>query len=128
MSTEIVANDENEILSRPLLTRSTYADKDIIEIDSSRAYQSDLIVNNGKIDDIHEIGFSRNKLKTMSISYEKINYSIDEIKVSEYCHKWQRIFSCSKTTTTKQILFNLSGIFTIGMNAILGRLYFSTYS
>ncbi|UJR23946.1 hypothetical protein I4U23_026914 [Adineta vaga] len=33
---------------------------------------------------------------------------------------WSRLISCCKTRLKKQILFNLSGVFTPGMNAILG--------
>ncbi|CAF1110345.1 unnamed protein product [Adineta ricciae] len=51
----------------------------------------------------------------MNISYEKINYLVDQTK-----DNGNRLFSFGKSKSKKQILFDLSGVFTTGMNAILG--------
>jgi ABC-type bacteriocin/lantibiotic exporter with double-glycine peptidase domain len=52
--------------------------------------------------------------QSITISFHEINYYVnDKTK--------QKIFSCYKSKPTKQILFNITGGFSPGMNAILGK-------
>ncbi|CAF0981444.1 unnamed protein product [Rotaria sordida] len=120
------ANDEKQNMISPLLTRSTHAEDGIIEMESSTSTsysnhnQSIVWLKNTKINETDEILCDENVFKTITISFEKINYTIDQTTNIKHCYKWQQIFSHNKQTTKKQILFDLSGIFTPGMNAILG--------
>ena len=98
----MIGNETKDIIS-PLLSRTTHANHDTITIDTK---------SNGTYDD--------NLFKSITISFEKINYTIGRTGNNEHC---QKIFSCWKQTPNKQILFDLSGIFTPGMNAILGIYY-----
>jgi len=57
---------------------------------------------------------NRNNPQPISISFDNINYSIGQ--------KAKRtIFRCCKPKPRKQILYNISGGFSPGMNAILGK-------
>ena len=99
-------NETKDIIS-PLLSQTTHANHDTITIDTK---------SNGT----HVVSYDDNLLKSITISFEKINYTIGRTANNGYC---QKIFSCWKQTPNKQILFDLSGVFTPGMNAILG-IYF----
>ncbi|CAF2615040.1 unnamed protein product [Rotaria sp. Silwood2] len=118
------AHGEKQNIISPLLRRSTHADNDVIDIESSKSYsnhnQSISSLKNTKINQTDIILYDEHENKTMTISFEKINYTIDQTTNIKQWYKWQQIFSCYKQTTKKQILFDLSGIFTPGMNAILG--------
>lgn len=57
---------------------------------------------------------NRNNPQSISISFQNINYSIGQIKK-------RKIFTCCKSEPRKQILCNVSGGFSSGMNAILGK-------
>ncbi|CAF3424351.1 unnamed protein product [Rotaria sp. Silwood1] len=124
MTTKMGAHDEKQNAISPLLTRSTNADNDVIDIESSKLYsnynQSSLSLKNRTINETDGILFDENAYKTMTISFENINYTVDQTTNIKQWYKWQQIFSCYKQPTKKQILFDLSGIFTPGMNAILG--------
>ena len=59
----------------------------------------------------------------ITISFHDINYQVNQTSKG-------KIFSCCKTKPRKQILFNVSGGFSPGMNAILGNyvgLFLSIY-
>ncbi len=56
----------------------------------------------------------KNNSPIISISFHEINYHVDE-------KPRRRIFPCCKPKPRKQILHNISGGFSTGMNAILGK-------
>ncbi|CAF0761120.1 unnamed protein product [Rotaria sp. Silwood1] len=56
---------------------------------------------------------NRTNSQSISISFHELNYEIDHIEK-------RKLFSYCKLKSRKQILFNLSGSFSSGMNAILG--------
>lgn len=91
--------DDKETIN-PLLTKSTHS--------------------NNKVSTIPMTG---NELPFLSatISFENINYTLHPTNNTKCYQKWQNLFSCFNRTINKQILFNLSGVFQTGMNAILGR-------
>ena len=62
------------------------------------------------------------KDKPITISFQNINYVIGNETISnEKSFQWQmKTFPIWRPTPSKQILTNISGIFTSGMNAILG--------
>jgi len=130
MTTKMGVNDEKQDTICPLLPRPTYDDNEIIEIESSNDNQSVLPVNNNSSqpNGKHVISLDENILKSMTISFEKINYTIGETKNIKSYQKWKNIFSSCKRTLNKQILFDLSGIFTPGMNAILGMCHLYSIS
>jgi hypothetical protein len=57
---------------------------------------------------------NKNNSPIISISFHEINYYVDE-------KPRRRIFPCCKPKPRKQILHNISGGFSTGMNAILGK-------
>jgi hypothetical protein len=120
MTTNMVINDEKKDIIRPLLTQPTHVDTEIIEIGSSSHDQSILSINNQKMNGTYPVSSDDDMFKSATISFEKINYTVGQTTNLKYHHKWKKIFSCCKQTLNKQILFDLSGIFTPGMNAILG--------
>jgi hypothetical protein len=126
MTTKMVVNDEKQDTISPLLPRPTYDDIEVIEIESSNDNQSVLPVNNNsfKSNGKHVILLDENIFKSMTISFEKINYIIGQTTNIKSYQKWKKIFSSCKRTRNKQILFDLSGIFKPGMNAILGMCHF----
>jgi hypothetical protein len=114
----MLVNDENTGSISPLLTRSTNVE-DVIE-----PMQTILSVKKQITNGTHTISMDENVLKSMTISFDKINYTINQITTMKSYHKWKNMFSCYKQTLNKQILFDLSGVFTPGMNAILGIIEF----
>lgn len=120
MTTKMLVNDESTGSISPLLTRPTHDNDEIIEIEPSNNKQTDLPLKNRQTNGIHKIPIDENVLKSMIISFDKINYTIGQTTNIKSYHKWKNMFSICKQTLNKQILFNLSGVFTPGMNAILG--------
>lgn len=118
MTTEMCVNDEKKDISSPLLTQLTRVDNEIIEI------KSDLPDKDSKMNGTHIIPLDENMLKSMTISFENINYTINQGTTIKYFQEWKKIFSSCQQISNKQILFDLSGYFTPGMNAILGYLLF----
>jgi ABC-type multidrug transport system fused ATPase/permease subunit len=110
MTTQMVLNDEKKDIISPLLTRPTHVDNE----------QSVLSIKNSKINGTYVISFDENIFKSITISFENINYTIGQTTDIKYYQKWKKLFSYCKPIQNKQILFDLSGIFTPGMNAILG--------
>jgi hypothetical protein len=111
----VVGNEKKDIIS-PLLSQKTHEHDDAITIDSSTSH-SVLPINKTQMNGTHVIPFDADLYKSITISFEKINYTIGQTTNNKYC---QNVFSCWKQTPNKQILFDLSGFFTPGMNAILG--------
>jgi len=108
MTTQMVLNDEKKDIISPLLTRPpTHVDNE----------QSILSIKNSKINGTQ---FDENIFKSITISFENINYTIGQTTDIKYYQKWKKLFSYCKPIQNKQILFDLSGIFKPGMNAILG--------
>ncbi len=105
----MLVNDENTGSISPLLTNE-------MQMIGS--------IDNQKMNGIHRISIDENILKLKTISFDKINYTVNQTTTIKSYHKWNHMFLCCKQALNKQILFDLSGVFTPGMNAILGRLYF----
>jgi hypothetical protein len=119
----MLVNDEKKDIVSPLINGVTHIDTELIEIGSSNHNQCILSADNQKLNGTHTIPVDENVLELMTISFEKVNYTIGQTNNDKY-YKWKNIFSTCKETSNKQILFDLSGIFTPGMNAILGIYYF----
>jgi hypothetical protein len=120
----MLVNDDKKDIVSPLINGVTHIDTELIEIGSSNYNQCILSVDNQKVNGTHKIPIDENVFESMIISFEKINYTIGQTTNDKYYQKWEKIFSSCKQTLNKQILFDLSGIFTPGMNAILGMYYF----
>ncbi|CAF0933430.1 unnamed protein product [Rotaria sordida] len=127
MTTLIVANDEKEDIIFPLLKTTTpvYNDSIILEstlIDSNNYQQNDLIDNNKEKEKSIEISFNTNEFELITISFYNINYIIGNNRIiNKLSTRFQtKTFQFWKPIPSKQILTNVSGIFTPGMNAILG--------
>ena len=118
MTTEIETNNEKEDINSPLLkTTTTTPLSQSISIESNN-YQCDLNNTNKQI----EISFNKNEFKPITISFYNINYIIGNKTIkNRQCYRWQTdTFPFWKSIPTKHILSDVSGIFTPGMNAILG--------
>jgi hypothetical protein len=61
-----------------------------------------------------ELTNNRTNPQIISISFHEINYYIGQ-------KTKRKIFRCCKSKPRKQILYNISGGFSPGMNAILGK-------
>lgn len=127
----MVINAEEQCIMSPLLTRLTHTDNETVDIELSKSnlnhVKSISSVNTSTNNRTYVTSLNEHVFKTTALSFDKINYTIDQVKNIKKYHNWKQIFSCSQQTTTRQILFDLSGIFTSGMNAILGRSYSSRY-
>jgi hypothetical protein len=120
--------EEKEDIIFPLLNKTTttsfYNDITISEstlFNSGKDYHH-FDNNNEEKGKSIEISFDKTEFKPITISFDNINYIIGEKKVEnkEY-FKWKsKIFPFCKPIPMKQILTDVSGIFTPGMNAILG--------
>ncbi|CAF0761647.1 unnamed protein product [Rotaria sp. Silwood1] len=129
MTTLIVTNDEKEDIVYPLLKTTTttpvYNDIIIIEstqLDSINHHQHDLVVNNKEKEKSTEISFNQNEFELVTISFYNINYIIGNKTVkNKSSTRWRtKIFPFWNPIPSKQILTDVSGVFTPGMNAILG--------
>ena len=70
----------------------------------------------------HHSTTNKTDIQSTSISFHQINYHVGSQKRNSYLHRFQRkIFPCCKSSSSKQILFDVNGAFTSGMNAILGK-------
>jgi hypothetical protein len=128
MKTLIETNDEKEDIVLPLLkpTIPVYNDITITEttlLDSNNHQYNLVETNNKQIEKSVEISFDKSEFTRVTISFYNINYIIgdERIKTNQYLLWQTKIFPCWKPIPSKQILTNVSGIFTPGMNAILGR-------
>jgi hypothetical protein len=121
MTTLIEANDEKEDIVFPLL-KTTIPLYNDIHISESNNYQYDLIDTNKQRNKSVEISLNKIQFKPITISFYNINYIIgNETIKNKQCLHWQtELFPFWKSIPTKQILSDVSGIFTPGMNAILG--------
>jgi hypothetical protein len=121
MTTLIEANDEKEDIVFPLL-KTTIPLYNDIHISESNNYQYDLIDTNKQRNKSVEISLNKIQFKPITISFCNINYIIgNETIKNKQCLHWQtELFPFWKSIPTKQILSDVSGIFTPGMNAILG--------
>lgn len=74
----------------------------------------------------HNYTIDIHKDKPITISFQNINYVIgNEDIAKEKSFQWPtKTFPFWRSTPPKQILTNISGIFTSGMNAILGKSFF----
>ncbi|CAF1121498.1 unnamed protein product [Adineta steineri] len=99
----MAVDDENRDAINPLLTNSSYTDN---------------YTNDNPVDSTIKI--NENTFKSSTISFEKINYTIPQTEPTKNSSKWSNLLSCNKQTINRQILSDISGAFTTGMNAILG--------
>ncbi len=63
-----------------------------------------------------------------TLSFHNINYSVGTKADSSEQGVKSSIIPCCRSQQAKQILFNVSGQFTNGMNAILGKIYSECFS
>ncbi len=123
-TTKMIVNDENKDMVCPLLTKSTHGNNNNIAVESSQSHSnhnpSILSLNNIKTNQTNVLLSHKNASKSVTISFERINYTINPTTTSQHFLQWRKLLSCCKHTLNKQILFNLSGVFKPGMNAILG--------
>ena len=64
---------------------------------------------------------AKDPIASTSIAFHHINYHVgSQQKTSAFQRVRQKIFPCCKPSPSKQILYDVNGAFTFGMNAILG--------
>ncbi|CAF2508741.1 unnamed protein product [Rotaria sp. Silwood2] len=116
METHKLVDDKKENIVLSLFRQVGSVHDNIAFVEST---PSDLSINqnirfsNNLNSQISKINLNRNNSQSISISFHELNYEIGHIKK-------RKIFSCCKLKPRKQILFNISGSFSTGMNAILG--------
>jgi hypothetical protein len=113
LTAQMVINDEKKDIICPLLTRPTHIDN---KISPSNHGETVLPIKNSEMNGTHVIPLN----ESITISFENINYILGQTENIKFYQKWKKIFSYCKQTPNKQILFDLSGVFPPGMNAILG--------
>lgn len=116
MKTHPLADDEKENIVLSLLRQVGSVHDNIAFVDSLTSELTNISLLDNLNSQISTINFTtnRNNLQSISISFHDINYYIGQIKKS-------KIFPCCKSKPRKQILCNVSGGFSPGMNAILGK-------
>jgi hypothetical protein len=115
MTTLVVTNDEKENIVVPLLKN----DDITITESNSNNHQDELTSTNKEDQQSIEISLYDSEFKPVTISFYNINYTIGHQTVK------RETFPCCRSIPRKQVLSDVSGIFTSGMNAILGMLYHS---
>jgi hypothetical protein len=115
MTTLVVTNDEKENIVVPLLKN----DDITITESNSNNHQDELTSTNKEDQQSIEISLYDSEFKPVTISFYNINYTIGLQTVK------RETFPCCRSIPRKQVLSDVSGIFTSGMNAILGMLYHS---
>ena len=139
MTTLIQENDEKDSVVVPLLKTSTsvyngsgMSQSTLADSDEQHHHHHhpayDLIVKKKEIDKSIEISLDKREFKPATISFDHINYIIgsENVKNRQSCSWQTEAYPFWKAIPSKQILTDVSGIFTPGMNAILGM--FSIYS
>lgn len=131
MTTLIVENNETQDILFSSCKTTTPICNDIIIIESTlllnsnHDQQRNLIGVDKDRDKSTDISLKKNEFQSATISFTNINYVIgDQANQRATCFPWStERFLFWKPISSKQVLTNVSGIFTPGMNAILGILY-----
>jgi len=116
MKTQPLADDEKENIVLSLLRQVgsvhdniAFVESTPSELPNNRTTSFSSINLNSQISTIN-----RTNPQIISISFHEINYYIGQ-------KTKRKIFRCCKSKPRKQILYNISGGFSPGMNAILGK-------
>lgn len=131
MTTLTIENNEKEDIVFPLL-QTTAPEYNNCAMNLSEPLNAkrtcneyDITDNDAHINVSVENSLNKSEFKSVTISFDRINYTIADQKGGyKMLSRWQtKIFPGWKRTPRKQILTNVSGVFTPGMNAILGIMF-----
>ncbi|CAF3299285.1 unnamed protein product [Rotaria socialis] len=128
MTKLMIVNDEQENIVSPLLQTKLPVHNNSVIIESTLLdsnvdhHQYNLFVSTKQVKSPIENLSNNNDFKSATISFDNINYTIGDKAIKGALNtRWTAgIFPFWKPIPKKQILTNVSGIFTPGMNALLG--------